>query len=255
MRDLLPLFLDLRGRDVLLVGGGRVAAAKLRQLLAAGAHVRLVSPLIRAEIERVPVAATSPGRDDERTAGSGSSLEIIRRAFLPTDVDGVWLAVAAATPEVNRAVAGAANERRVFVNAVDDPDNATAYMGGVVRREDVTIAISTGGDAPGLTSLVREALDAVLPSDLHDWMETARAQRIRWRRDGVPMAARKPLLLRALNALYRDVLHGDELQSEASQDDTRRAHGPQTPLKCEAPPGETWSARIPWLNSPEDSWR
>ena len=239
MRDLLPLFLDLKGRDVLLVGGGHVAVAKLRQLLIAGAHVRIVSPLMRAEIERIAAFATPPGPADERAAGGGSCMQIVRRAFLSSDLDGVWLAVAAATPEVNRAVAEAAHERRVFVNAVDDPDNATAYMGGVVRREDVTIAISTGGDAPGLTSLLREALDAVLPSDLHDWMATARAQRIWWRRDGVPMAARKPLLLRALNALYRDVLHGDALQSRAAGDDTRLQHDPP---------------RIPWLSSPEDSW-
>jgi uroporphyrin-III C-methyltransferase/precorrin-2 dehydrogenase/sirohydrochlorin ferrochelatase len=257
MRNLLPLFLDLRGRDVLLVGGGRVAAAKLRQLLTAGAHVRVVSPLMRVEIERIAFFATSPGPADGRVAGDGS-MQIVRRAFLPSDLDGVWLAVAAATPEVNRAVAEAANERYVLVNAVDDPDNATAYMGGVVRRDDVTIAISTGGDAPGLTSLLREALDAVLPTDLHDWMETARAQRIRWRRDGVPMAARKPLLLRALNALYRDVLHGDALHGDALQgaggNDTRLEHDPQTPLRCDEPLRETSGARVPWLSSPEDSW-
>jgi uroporphyrin-III C-methyltransferase/precorrin-2 dehydrogenase/sirohydrochlorin ferrochelatase len=254
MRDLLPLFLDLKGRDVLLVGGGRVATGKLRQLLTAGAHVRLVSPLIRAEIERIAFITTSPARAGERAAGDGSSLEIAHRAFVPSDLDGVWLAVAAATPEVNRAVAEAATERRVFVNAVDDPGNASAYMGGVVRREDVTIAISTGGDAPGLASLLREALDAVLPNDIHDWMETARAQRRRWRRDGVPMAARKPLLLRALNALYCDVRRGDALQSGAAQDDTQREHDPQTRLSGEPPFGETPSARIPWLSSPEDSW-
>jgi uroporphyrin-III C-methyltransferase/precorrin-2 dehydrogenase/sirohydrochlorin ferrochelatase len=254
MRDLLPLFLDLKGRDVLLVGGGRVAAAKLRQLLAAGAHVRVVSPLMRAEIERIAFIATPPVAAEERARGGGSSMAIVRRAFLPSDLDGVWLAVAAATPEVNRAVAEAAMQRRVFVNAVDDPDNGTAYMGGVVRREDVTIAISTGGDAPGLTSLLREALDAVLPSDLHDWMETARAQRIGWRRDGVPMAARKPLLLRALNALYRDVLHRDVLQGGDAGDDKRLEPDPPSGLREEAPLGETSTARIPWLNSPEDSW-
>jgi uroporphyrin-III C-methyltransferase/precorrin-2 dehydrogenase/sirohydrochlorin ferrochelatase len=240
MRDLLPLFLDLTGRDVLLVGGGRVAAAKLRQLLAAGARVRVVSPLIRAEVERIAVISTSPVPGDGRAAGGGSSAKVVRRAFLPSDLDGVWLVVAAATPEVNRAVAEAATERRVFVNAVDDPDNASAYMGGVVRREDVTIAISTGGDAPGLTSLLREGLDAVLPSDLHDWMETARAQRVRWRRDGVPTAARKPLLLRALNALYRDVLHRDALQSGDAGDDTRPEHRPPSRLREEAPPEDSW---------------
>ena len=110
--------------------------------------------------------------------------------------------MAAATPEVNRQVAQAAEERRLFVNAVDDPANATAFLSGVVRRDGVTLAISTSGDAPGLTALLREALDAVLPRDLGEWMDEARDERATWRRDGVPMEERRPLLLEALNGLY-----------------------------------------------------
>jgi len=200
MRNLMPLFVDLAGREVLLVGGGPVAAAKLRQLLAAGARVRVVAPDVLPEIRDVTV---------------------VRRGFTPADLDGVWLVVAAATPEVNRQVAEAAEVRHVFVNAVDDPANATAYLSGVVRRDDVTIAISTSGDAPALTALVREALDEVLPDDFAEWVETAREQRAAWRRCKVPMDRRKPLLLRALNARY---------------DFTSRA------------------PRVPWLSGPEDSW-
>jgi siroheme synthase-like protein len=122
---------------------------------------------------------------------------------MPSDLDGAWLVVAAAPPAVNRAVAAAAEARRVLVNAVDDPPNATAVLSGVVRRDGVTVAISTSGDAPGLTGLLREALDAVLPEDLGAWMRVARHARLEWRRDGVPMAARRPLLLRALNKIYR----------------------------------------------------
>ena len=184
MTDLLPLFVNLSGRTVVLVGGGSVAAAKLRQLLASGARVRVISPAIVDEIAREP------------------RVSIRRGEFTPADLDGAWLVVAAATPEVNRAVAEAAHERRVFVNAVDDPANATAFLSGVVRRDGVTVAVSTSGDAPALTSLIREALDTVLPADLDRWMETARSERTAWRRDGVPMSARKPKLLRALNALY-----------------------------------------------------
>lgn len=221
MRNLLPLFLDLAGRDVLLVGGGRVASAKLQQLVAARAHVRVVSPVVLADIERL---------------GRFAPIDIIRRAFQPADVDGVWLVVAAATPDVNRAVASAAEARRVFVNAVDDPENASAYLSGVVRRNDVTIAISTAGDAPALTSLVREALDAVLPDDLHTWVQTARQQRAGWRRDHVPMDARKPLLLRALNALYAGNSTGP----------TDATH----PTDSTPPTRPTY----PWLSGPEDSW-
>ncbi len=91
--------------------------------------------------------------------------------------------MAAATPEVNREVAAAAETRRLFVNAVDDPANASAFLSGVVRRDGVTLAISTSGDAPALTALLREALDAVLPRELGAWIEEARAERAEWRRE------------------------------------------------------------------------
>ncbi len=67
----------------------------------------------------------------------------------------------------------------------------------------MTLAISTSGDAPGLTALLREAMDAILPRDIGRWMDEARRVRAAWRRDGVPMDARQPLLLEALNDLYR----------------------------------------------------
>jgi uroporphyrin-III C-methyltransferase / precorrin-2 dehydrogenase / sirohydrochlorin ferrochelatase len=184
MSELFPLFLNLSGRRVLIVGGGPVAASKLGALLATGADVRVVAPDIRREIVDAGVAVS-------------------QRGFVESDLDEVWLVVAAATPEVNRRVAAAAHERHLFVNAVDDPANATAFLSGVVRRDGVTLAISSSGEAPGLTGLLREALDAVLPKDLSAWMDEARRQRLRWRRDGVPMEARRPLLLEALNDLYR----------------------------------------------------
>jgi siroheme synthase-like protein len=185
MAELLPLFLTLTGRRVLLVGGGPVAASKLQALLAAGADVQVVSPEVRPEIEQ-------------------SGVTILRRGFQPSDLDGTWLVVAAAPPHVNRQVSEAAEVRRIFVNAVDDPANATAFLSGVVRRDGVTLAISTNGHAPGLAGLLREALDAVLPADLGKWMRVARDERTRWRRDGVPMEARRPLLLRALNRIYAE---------------------------------------------------
>jgi siroheme synthase-like protein len=165
---MLPLFLNLTGRQVVLVGDGQVADAKRRLLVEAGARLRIVHP----------------------------------DAFSPSDLDDAWLVVTTADAATNRAVALAAEERRVFVNAADDPAHATAYLSGVVRRGGVTVAISTEGAAPGLTGLLREALDAVLPEELEEWVDEARRQRSVWRHDHVPMDARRPRLLEALNRLY-----------------------------------------------------
>lgn len=180
---LLPLFVKLAGRDVTVVGGGAMAAVRVRQLREAGARVTVVAPEVRGDVAAAAAA-------------------VHRRPFRASDLDGAWLAVAAATPEANRAVAAAAEERRILLNAVDDPDRASAYTGGVVRRGGVTVAISTGGRAPALAALLREAIDAVLPSDVQDWLAAAEAERAAWKRDRVPLPGRRPLLLRKLEELY-----------------------------------------------------
>jgi siroheme synthase-like protein len=183
---LFPVFLKLTDRTVVVIGGGPVATSKLRGLLEAGAQVTVVSPEVTSEIQ-------------------SSGVSIRRRPFQPADLDNAWLVVAAAPPAVNRDVAAAAAERRVFVNAVDDPPNASVYLGGVVRRGGVTVAISTDGEAPALAGLIRQALEALLPkSDVERWVATARIERAAWQRERVPMERRRPLLLQALAGLYED---------------------------------------------------
>jgi uroporphyrin-III C-methyltransferase / precorrin-2 dehydrogenase / sirohydrochlorin ferrochelatase len=184
-----PVFLRLTGRRVLLVGAGPVGASKLQGLLDAGALITVVAPEIVPDIEQAAVA-------------NAASITLKKRPFEVSDLDGVWYVVAAATPVVNRAVAQAAEARQLFVNAVDDPPNATAYLGGVLRRGGVTVAISTDGHAPALAGLLREGLDALLPQELAEWLDEARAVRKKWLADGVPMEERRPLLLRTLNEIY-----------------------------------------------------
>jgi siroheme synthase-like protein len=180
---LFPTFLKFGGRQVLVVGAGPVAAGKLRGLLDAGARVKVVAPAMVPEIADAPV-------------------ETVLRAFEPADLDGVSFVVAAAPPDVNRLVAAAAHARGLFVNAVDDVESASAYAGAVLRRAGVTIAISTDGEAPALAGLIREALEALLPADLDEWMTVSRDARQQWLAERVPMAERRPLLLKALNEIY-----------------------------------------------------
>lgn len=182
---LFPVFLKLAGRSVLLVGAGPVATSKLEGLAAAGADITVVAP----EVSPAIVA---------------SGVRLHRRRFEEADLDGMWLVVAAATPEVNAAVAVAANARQLFVNAVDDPPNATAYLGGVVRRSGLTIAISTSGRAPALAGLVREGLEDVLPANetLDEWLREGDQLRDRWRSTGVPMEQRRPQLAEVIARRY-----------------------------------------------------
>ncbi len=181
--SLYPVFLKLAGERVVVVGGGPVAAGKLDGLLAADARITVVAPAI---VDDIRVRAVT----------------LVERAFTPADLDGARWVVAAATPEVNREVAAAATARGLFVNAVDDPEVASAYLGGVVRRGAVIVALSTGGIAPALAGLLREALEAVLPEDLDRWVDVALEARRDWKNAKVPMPERRPLLLRALERIY-----------------------------------------------------
>jgi uroporphyrin-III C-methyltransferase / precorrin-2 dehydrogenase / sirohydrochlorin ferrochelatase len=182
---LLPVFLKLAGRKAVVVGAGRVAASKLAALREAEADIVVVAPEVSDEV-----------------AAAGVSIE--KRPFRASDLDGAWYAVAAATSDVNREVARAASERRIFVNAVDDKASASAYLGSVLERGGVTVAFSTEGEAPAIAGLLREGIDALplLPADLDRWVAEASALRSKWKAAGVPMAHRRPLLLDALNRIY-----------------------------------------------------
>ena len=183
--ELFPVFLKLAGRPVLVVGGGPVATSKLDGLRVAGADVTVVAP-------------------DLTDAILASGVRVKQRPFAESDLDGVWYVVAAATPEVNAAVAKAATSRQLFVNAVDDPPNATAYLGGVVRRSGAAIAISTAGRAPALAGLLRESIDALLPGDddLEAWFRDGDVLKARWRSTGVPMEARRAQMAEVIAREY-----------------------------------------------------
>jgi len=169
-----PLFLRLEGRDVLVVGAGEIALRKAGELACAGARVTIVSP----------------DRDGDVPEGA----RWIRRAFEPPDVLGTWLVVAATDdPDVQRAIVRAGERARVFVLAVDDLANATAISPALVRRGPVTIAISSNGEAPALTRLLREVVEHILPDETY--VAAARALRARWKRDRTPMKSRFPELL------------------------------------------------------------
>jgi siroheme synthase-like protein len=186
----LPTFLKLSGRKVLLVGGGPVAASKFAALVAAGAEITIVAPAL---VPQLLAAAHAAGA------------RILPRAFDPADLAEVWFVVAAAPPDINRQVLAAAEPRCLFVNAVDDPPAATAYAGAIVRKGSVTLAISTGGAAPALSGLLREALEAVLPDEIDQWGDVAREARATWKREGLPMNQRRPFLLAALNRIYEGI--------------------------------------------------
>src|SRR5690242_532377 len=137
---LFPIFVKLEGRRVLLVGAGRVGESKVSGLLSAGAEVTVVAPAATAAIQQLA---------EER------KLVWRRREFVPDDLDGRVLVVAAVPKDVARAIYDEARRRNVLINSVDDPDNCDFYYPAVVNRGDLQIAISTAGHSPALAQRIR----------------------------------------------------------------------------------------------------
>lgn len=178
---LLPLFLKLDGRAVLVVGAGNVAERKIEDLVEAGARVHVVAKAASARV---------------RELAAQGKLALDERIFEPRDMDGAWLCFAATSdPAAQAQVAATAEQRQVFCVAIDDIPNTSAYSASVIRRDPFTVAISSSGEAPALARLLREVLEQALPDE--GWLEAARAMRERWRREGTPMSSRFGELVRA----------------------------------------------------------
>ncbi|MBL8661026.1 MAG: uroporphyrinogen-III C-methyltransferase [Rhodospirillales bacterium] len=147
-----PAFFALKGRPALVVGGGAAAARKARLLSDAGAAVSVVAPALDHEME----ALIERGLVRHRNG-----------TFAADDLDGQTLAIAASGGvALDEAVSEAAQARGVPVNVVDAPRLSTFIMPAVVRRDPVTVAVSTGGAAPVLARAIRASIEALLPANL-----------------------------------------------------------------------------------------
>lgn len=148
--DFLPIFMNLKGRSCLVVGGGEVASRKASLLLDAGADLTVVAP----ELANTLQAWANSGRVKYREAG-----------FEASDLEGVVLVIAATDDEaVNRQVSELAQARALPVNVVDNPSLCTFVMPSIIDRSPVQIAVSTGGVSPVLARLLRARLESLIPS-------------------------------------------------------------------------------------------
>ena len=155
----LPITLDLTGRRAVVVGGGVVGEEKARTLLEAGALVTVIS-------ERFC--------DGLRELARRGELVLLHRAYLPGDLEGAFLAVAATnSPHINARIHAEAGERHVLLNAVDDPDHGNFAFPAVVRRGDLQVAVSTGGRAPALARWIGRLLSRSLGPEYGDLVDVA----------------------------------------------------------------------------------
>jgi len=154
---LFPMFLRLEGHPCLVVGAGSIGEQKIRSLIDCGAQVHVVAP---------------SASDAVTEAASQSKLAWSQRNFVLSDLDGVFLVVAATSSVgVNQAIYHEAQRRGILCNVVDDPPHCDFFYPAVVRRGHFQIAISTGGLSPALAQRVRKQLEKEFPLLYGLWLE------------------------------------------------------------------------------------
>lgn len=165
MSQLFPMFLKLEGKRCLVVGAGEVGEAKIAGLLGTGAHIRVVA-----------IEASGTVREWARE----KKLALELRAFVPADLDGIFLAVVATAANVlNQDIYREAQQRGVLCNVVDVPELCDFYYPAVVRRGDLQIAVSTSGQSPSLAQKIREQLERQFGLGYERWVAELGATRRR----------------------------------------------------------------------------
>lgn len=144
MPEYYPVYLNLAGKRCVIFGGGRIAQGKIGALRQAGAIITVISP------------DATPGI---RRAADEGAVDWIVRKYQPGDLEGSFIAVAATNVwYVNREIFEEAERLGVLLNVVDDPDLCSFIAPSIVKRDPVTLAISTGGASPALARKIRETL-------------------------------------------------------------------------------------------------
>lgn len=220
MPDYYPVMLDLRGRPAIVVGGDRVAAEKAAGLAASGAAVTVLNPEFCDEAEAM---------------AARGEVALRRKAYEPGDLAAAFVVVAAVTydrPMVD-AVWAETQQRGQLTNIVDIPSRCNFIMPSILRRDQLTIAVSTEGATPGLAKRIRRRLEGLFPPAYGAYLRLG-------------AVARAHLRARGVSYQRRDRFFGDYYESDAlarlAEGDAPGAAATTAALlaryKVEIPPGE-----------------
>lgn len=200
-----PFFMDLEGREGLVVGGGAVAARKVQKLLPYGPRLTVAAPELLPEIEALP------------------GLTLLRRAFDSAMLEGKFFVIAATDDrEANREIAALCRERGILVNAVDDKEQCTFLFPALVKRGELTAGVSTGGASPSAAAWVRRRVDEAVPEgfgELLDYLASLRPM-VRAR---VPEARRAAVFSRLFSVCLEGGFPLEEAALEAVLEGAPRA--------------------------------
>src|SRR2546421_5380584 len=212
MPEYYPVMLDVRGRLAIVVGGDRVAAEKAAALSASGAQVSVINPafcdelLMQAEYKRVTLR---------------------RKAYEPGDLEGAFVVVAATNDtQLVEAIWTETQRSGQLVNIVDIPERCSFIVPSILRRDQLTIAVSTEGASPSLAKRIRQHLESLFPPAYGPYLRLAAAARARLRETGVSYK-RRDAFFGAFFAsdVLAQLAEGDEAAAQATTAELLRRHG------------------------------
>jgi len=205
MRTLYPMMVNLTARRCLVVGGGTVAERKVRHLLECGAEVEVVSPTATPRLAALAVSRRIRWR---------------HRGVRSADLSGTFLVFAATDdPEVNRDIAGRMRSVGGLVNVVDDPEACSFLVPAVLRRGELTIALSTGGGSPALAKKLRQNLEQTIGPEYAKFLRALRLLRQQVRRAVRDPKKRQAIYRRAVASnLFEAAARGDSASVAAEID-------------------------------------
>lgn len=191
-----PVFLDIRGKRCVVIGGGKVAERKALGLLAAGALVSVISPRLTARLNGLALAA---------------KVEHISRCYEKGCLKGAAIAIAASdSKDVNAAVFKEAARRGIPVNTVDDPALCSFIVPSTIERGNLTIAISTAGKAPALTKRVREYLEKIIGTEYALFTEIIGAARNNLLKTGANRVKKERVINALMDSPLLDLIRNKE---------------------------------------------
>lgn len=155
MPKLLPVAINVRGKACLMIGGGPVAARKVRSLLECEANVTVVAPVLGEELQQI-----------------ASQIHWQPRGFAGSDCDNQTIVFACTdNPVVNGQVTAEAHIRGILCNIADDPDNSDFHVAAAVRRGEICIGITTGGGSPALAKHLRAKIETAVGEEYAQLLE------------------------------------------------------------------------------------
>jgi len=161
-----PVNLNLHGRPVLVVGGGRIALRKVEQLLMADAEVTVLSPMFVDEFSSLPVT-------------------LVQREYASGDIDAFRLVITATgNMTVNQQIFDECEAKGIWINSADDPDRCAFTLPTALRRGDLMVTVSTGGASPALASWLRSHLELSIVPEFEEVVSRLAIERARIHDEG-----------------------------------------------------------------------